>query len=153
MAPSITTHYLCCVSNDLEEILPAYFVLYFVQFIYTCIVWGTWLNSHLINSIFQAVLLIFSVLAMLIMCRYNANKEDVSRKKCLPMAYLLMVTYSFLPCLAGVFMFFGNPSEEVGSIFVFLFSLVFSLFWLQGYCLVSNHVREVLLEPNGNRND
>jgi hypothetical protein len=63
-----------------------------------------------------------------------------------PFAFLIMVVFSFLPCIAAVFTFFGNPTEEVGAIFVFLFSLGFSLFWIQGYCLISNDVRTLLLD-------
>ena len=70
------------------------------------IVWGAYLSSHVINTILMIFLLLFSFCGLGLICMFIAKKDDDNadhnkRKKCMPIAFMLMIIFSFMPCFAA----------------------------------------------------
>lgn len=110
-------NYILCCPSEIAEVLPVYFVVYFVQFIYTCIIWGTFLSIHVINSIFQGIMLLISFIAIFIFCRFNIKRGSGSESqdyqiafKFVPIGFLIMTLFSFLPCFVALLEFFDDPT-------------------------------------------
>ena len=142
--------YLFCMKvESFSEAIGGYFFLYFLQLIYTCIVWGTFLNRHLINSVLIGVLFTGAFISTGVFCRFYVKRDDDDReakfrKKLIPIAFFVQVLYSIMPCFSAIIMFIDDPAEGLGAVFVFLISLVFTVFWFQGFHLVSQEVRELI---------
>lgn len=87
---------------------------------------------------------------MFLLARFSSVRtspeEDEYAKtlKFVPIGFMIMVLFSFLPCFIAVLDFLGDPADGVGAIFVFIFSLFFTLLWLQGFFLTSGEVSELL---------
>ena len=87
--------------------------------------------------------MILSVYAIFILCRYNSIKNDTNnpemtkRMKFVPFAFILVILYSFMPCFAALIMFIDSPADGIGALFVFAFSLGFTVLWIQGFFVVS----------------
>ena len=132
-----------CYFSDVKPAISGLVFLLIVQFVYTIIVWATLLKIHWLNSVYLGLMMIVVVAAFSLICAYSCVMDnDTNRSriffKCMPIASFMMVLFSFLPFFAALLQFIDNPINDIGGpISVFIISFIFTVIWLQAFCVIS----------------